>query len=100
MTDWGLAPLRLQLEAIANGSASPSGFPLTDLGNAERLVARHGDDLRYARGIGWLAWDGTTESEVVVAPADLDADPFLLNVETARSTCAPASCATTAGRTC
>jgi putative DNA primase/helicase len=33
-------------------------FRLTDLGNAERLVFEHGHDLRYAPGIGWLAWDG------------------------------------------
>lgn len=32
-------------------------FPLTDLGNAERLVAIHGADVRYAAGIGWLVWD-------------------------------------------
>jgi putative DNA primase/helicase len=33
--------------------------PLTDLGNSERLVRRHGSDLRYypARGL-WLYWDG------------------------------------------
>ncbi|MGI8594541.1 MAG: DNA primase family protein [Solirubrobacteraceae bacterium] len=30
----------------------------TDYGNAERLVSAHGADLRYARGLGWLAWDG------------------------------------------
>lgn len=33
-------------------------FPLTDLGNAERLVAEHGRDLRYSAGLGWFAWDG------------------------------------------
>ena len=32
--------------------------PRTDLGNAERLVAEHGDDLRFAPGLGWFAWDG------------------------------------------
>lgn len=32
--------------------------PLTDLGNAERLAATHGKDLRYCTGLGWLAWDG------------------------------------------
>ena len=31
--------------------------PLTDLGNAERLVDRHGDDLRYSCG-RWLTWLG------------------------------------------
>ncbi len=32
---------------------------LTDMGNAERLVQTHGDDLRYCYVLGkWLAWDG------------------------------------------
>lgn len=31
--------------------------PFTDLGNAERLVRAHGDDLRYCPGLGgWLTW--------------------------------------------
>jgi len=31
----------------------------TDLGNSERLVARHGRDLRYCFDFGkWLCWDG------------------------------------------
>jgi putative DNA primase/helicase len=33
-------------------------LPLTDLGNAERLVARHGRDLRYCHPWGcWIVWD-------------------------------------------
>jgi putative DNA primase/helicase len=33
---------------------------LTDLGNAERLVARHGHDLQYVPHWGkWLVWDET-----------------------------------------
>jgi P4 family phage/plasmid primase-like protien len=37
----------------------PSRFNLTDLGNAERLVTRHGEDLRYCHPWRkWLAWDG------------------------------------------
>ncbi len=31
---------------------------LTDLGNCQRFVSQHGDDLRYCHGVGWLAWDG------------------------------------------
>lgn len=31
---------------------------LTDLGNAERLVRRHGHQLRHVRAWGWLVWDG------------------------------------------
>lgn len=30
----------------------------TDLGNAQRLVKRHGDRLRYVKEWGWLVWDG------------------------------------------
>jgi putative DNA primase/helicase len=41
----------------SNGSRPPT-FAATDLCNAERLVAQHGDDLRYVPGIGWHAWDG------------------------------------------
>jgi putative DNA primase/helicase len=33
-------------------------YKLTDYGNAERLVDRHGQDLRFAPGLGWLVWDG------------------------------------------
>jgi P4 family phage/plasmid primase-like protien len=37
----------------------PRRFHLTDLGNAERLVARHGADLRFCHPWGrWLVWDG------------------------------------------
>ena len=37
----------------------PHGFRFTDLGNAERLVARHGKDLRFDVDRGrWLIWDG------------------------------------------
>jgi hypothetical protein len=35
-------------------------FNCTDLGNAERLIARHGDDMRYVPGWGWLVWSGKT----------------------------------------
>jgi len=38
--------------------AAPLYYKATDLGNAERLVAQHGDDLRFCPGLGWLAWDG------------------------------------------
>lgn len=46
---------------------APSRFEhLTDLGNARRLVARHGDELRYCHPWAkWLVWDGrrwTTDS--------------------------------------
>jgi putative DNA primase/helicase len=37
----------------------PAGRPLTETGNAERLVDRHGGDIRYSYPWGqWLNWDG------------------------------------------
>jgi len=36
----------------------PPSFRLTDYGNAERLVAQHGQDLRFCQALGWLVWDG------------------------------------------
>lgn len=59
--DWAGSVKRRRTE-ISASAARPSpvraGFKLTDLGNAERLVYRHGRDLRHCTGLGWLAWDG------------------------------------------
>ncbi len=35
-----------------------SSFPLTDLGNSERLVAQFGNDIRWLPQWGWRVWDG------------------------------------------
>lgn len=41
-----------------------SDFPLTDIGNAERLVDRHGEDLHYCHPWHtWLVWDGKRWTE-------------------------------------
>ena len=46
-------------EPSANGHAAWPVHNLTDLGNAERLVAAHGDDLRYVHPWRrWLWWNG------------------------------------------
>ena len=37
----------------------PEPYHLTDMGNAERLIARHGADLHWCKPWGkWLTWDG------------------------------------------
>ena len=51
------------IDPLAGNTTRPAppkgGYPLTELGNAERLAHRHGADLRYcARWNQWLAWDG------------------------------------------
>jgi putative DNA primase/helicase len=41
------------------GAHRPAGFNLTDLGNAERFAARHGDGVRYCYPWRkWLVWTG------------------------------------------
>jgi putative DNA primase/helicase len=41
-----------------NTTSGQALFALTDLGNAERLVAAHGQDILYVPGLGWFTWDG------------------------------------------
>lgn len=48
--------------ASGGSNEPPTGevFNLTDLGNARRMVAWHGQDLRYVHSWGkWIIWDGT-----------------------------------------
>src|SRR5215218_4665651 len=44
-----------------HGSAQPPrGYNLTDLGNAERFIARHGADVRYCYAWSrWIVWAGS-----------------------------------------
>lgn len=51
----------IEKQAVAAGipDAPTSIENLTDLGNARRLVAMHGKDLRYCHALAkWLVWDG------------------------------------------
>ena len=51
-------PAPISTNGVAPDGAS-SGEHLTDLGNARRLVALHGADLRYCHAWHkWLVWDG------------------------------------------
>ncbi|MGH8738531.1 MAG: DUF3854 domain-containing protein, partial [Burkholderiales bacterium] len=74
----GLAKTGLDDFLVARGKAAFEALPEepidppqhnTDQGNARRLLARHGADLRWAPGAHWLAWDGqrwrANESEVM-----------------------------------
>lgn len=54
-------------EQVCKIARSVAGYPpapaksrnLTDLGNAERLIDRHQEEIRYCyRPAGWYAWDG------------------------------------------
>ncbi len=65
------APLRLT-ERDPDAGHAPAGIdqPHTDLGNARRLVADHGHDLRHVPQWGaWLAWEGTRWREDITGEA-------------------------------
>jgi putative DNA primase/helicase len=55
-----VAPSQVVPLTIVEGGAVAVEFPLTDLGNAERLIHEHGENLRYCHLWGrWLNWDGS-----------------------------------------
>jgi putative DNA primase/helicase len=51
---------RVEIDGNGRGTTQPAGgYNLTDLGNARRLVHRHGRNLRYCwLWRKWLVWDG------------------------------------------
>ena len=56
-----MPPRRSVALTVVQGTPAPGvgDFHLTDLGNAKRFVARHGDDLRYCHPWNrWLVFDG------------------------------------------
>lgn len=55
----GYAPPKTVKLTTIEGGAEAVEFPLTDLGNAERLIYHHGENLRYCHlWSKWLTWDG------------------------------------------
>jgi len=55
---WGPGRV-LELFKRAQARSTVKDFHRSDLGNAQRLVARHGRDLRYVTAWnGWAVWDG------------------------------------------
>jgi putative DNA primase/helicase len=52
-------PLRLVSSTASPENAPTPEYKLSDYGNAQRLVASHGDDIRSVPGVGWLVWDGS-----------------------------------------
>lgn len=54
-----LARLKEEATPYAPPPLSPGPLPLTDLGNARRLVAREGQNIRYCYPLGkWFIWSG------------------------------------------
>lgn len=59
-----LEPMRVLLRG--------AGRPMTDMGNAERFMDRHGKNFRFTTAKGWLGWDGRRWA---VLDQDKDNDP-------------------------
>jgi putative DNA primase/helicase len=54
-----LRPVEKVLEVVPGAPYVEERFNLTDLGNAERFVAQHGENVRYCYQWGkWLVWTG------------------------------------------
>ena len=54
-------PTQLELNQVPTSAEGPAlARPMTDLGNAERLVDSHGDDIRHCDETGkWFVWNDT-----------------------------------------
>jgi putative DNA primase/helicase len=61
-----------ELQRIARSAAGHrKGYRPSDVGNARRLVHRHGKDLRYCRALKtWLLWDGKRWKRDVTGEVD------------------------------
>lgn len=70
---------------LRSGSDQEPQKRLSDLGNAERLVARHGVRLRHSDATGFLVWDGMRWKP------DDTREPYRMAADTARSIRAEAS---------
>ena len=56
----GVVDNRPSFETDANNETEVPRFNLTDIGNSERLIHHHGEDIRYCHAWSrWLIWDGS-----------------------------------------
>jgi len=46
-----------------HSTLAPGLFPLTELGNAERIIHFHKDEIKHSPERGWLLWDGARWAE-------------------------------------
>lgn len=64
-----------------SASIMACGFNLTDMGNAERLVEQHGQDLRYCHLWKlWLIWDGRRWVQDITAEIKRKAKAVVRNI--------------------
>lgn len=83
-----VAPREVRKEEMLSGNTE-----CTDAGNADRFVHDHGENIRYAFGVGWLAWNGK-----LWQPDDEYGRTVQFAVRTARSIFREAEAASDSGR--
>lgn len=49
--------LPVEPETYAVLTRAGAGFDMTDLGNADRLLAKYGDRMAFVEGVGWVVFD-------------------------------------------
>ncbi len=54
----GIRPRTQASSQVTGADGGQEGEARSDYGNAQRLVRRHGEDLRYCHGRGWFVWNG------------------------------------------
>jgi putative DNA primase/helicase len=79
LPDSELAAIAASISRYPAGVAGTDRYKRTDYGNAERLVDRHGHELRFSPGSGWLVWDGRRWQR------DSDGEPMRRMKETVRA---------------
>ncbi|AUQ81144.1 DNA primase family protein [Phaeobacter inhibens] len=52
------APRKVRPSVSAILACAGAGFDLTDLGNADRLLAKYGTRMAFVEGVGWVVFDG------------------------------------------
>jgi len=51
--------LKSDMPGIGHNGPPVEELRCSDMGNADRLVAQHGEDVGYCKELGWLVWDST-----------------------------------------
>lgn len=76
------------LAAQDTGVEGEPTYHLTDLGNAERLITAHGDDLRWCEPLGgWIVWDGSRWAADATGEAERRAQDVARNLYAEAQAC-------------
>jgi putative DNA primase/helicase len=58
LAEWAVANVDIRTASLIKAETYSQGYPMTDLGNAERMAELSASDLRCVDGQTWVTWDG------------------------------------------